>query len=216
MRFVQKNKTLKCKKCGQKKDNIITDTLKKINICTDCFEEYKKAKVHCTVCRSSFSREKEYYNEDSKWRSKNFCSEKCYSEYYQEQEEKDKMTEWLKKHYKTENLPTRIFMQMEDFKTKRNISYRWCFVTLRYIVDVKQQSLQEGTIGLVPYMIDECKEYVASVNRTKKLAKESDKYKTRFTNEVVIIHETNIEKQREKYINKKIIKESDLEGVILW
>lgn len=194
----------------------VKDILKGVNHCEDCIDDYKKAKVNCSVCGTSFRREDEYYIEDRKHSKKNFCCEECYVKYLNEMDEKDKMIEWLKKVYNTDTLPQRIYMQMDDFKNKKKISYKWCFATLRYLVEIKGDTLKEGTIGLVPYVYDECKEYVIQVNRSKRLAKESDNYKAKFTDNVVIIKDVDIEKQREKVIQRNIITEEDLKGVLTW
>lgn len=215
-RFVKLARRVKCKKCG-KSELCYKDTLKKVNICENCIEDYKKTRINCTVCKKSFKRDKEYFAEDSKFKTKNFCCEECYNKYVAEEEEKDKMDKWLKEYFKVDTLPSRIYMQMEDFKTKKNISYKWCFTTLRYIVSIQGNTLQEGTIGVVPYVVDECKRYVTEINeRNKKAKKQGEQNKTRFTDNVIKIKTTNIDRQREENINKMLIKEEDLKGVILW
>lgn len=206
---------VKCKKCG-KTEKCYKDTLKKVNICSDCIENYKESRVNCTVCKKSFKRQDEYFTEESKWKTKNFCCEKCYRAYEAEENEKEKMIEWLKEKYKTDTLPSRIYMQMDDFKNKKGISYRWTFATLRYIINIQGKPLQDGTIGIVPYTVDECKDYVKNVNKTKQMAKESKDCRAVFTDNVIIIKETDANKERERMMEKRTIKESDLEGVVLW
>lgn len=215
MRFTKTGRKVKCKKCG-KSEICYKDTWKKVNICSDCLEEYKESRINCTVCKKSFKRVNEYFVEDSKWKTKNFCCESCYNEYELEENEKEKMIEWLKEQYKTDTLPSRIYMQMEDFKTKKKISYKWTFATLRYMVNIKDQGLQEGTIGLVPYMVDECKEYVVKLNKIRKNAQDSERHRAKFTDNIVIIREIDINKERDRAMNKKMISESDLEGVMTW
>lgn len=217
MRFEKTTRKLKCKKCGQSKPSN-KDTLKGVNHCDDCFELYIEARVNCSVCGKSFKRKDEYYSDkrDKKWNKKNFCCEECYDEFINEMDEKDKMDKWLKEYFKVETLPSRIYVQMEDFKSKKKISYKWCYATLRYVVSVKDTALKDGTIGIVPYMYDECRDYVTNYNKAKKLAKESDKYKARFSDEIITIKEIDINKDRDKVINKKIITEQDLKGVLMW
>lgn len=107
-------------------------------------------------------------------------------------------------------------MQMDDFKNKKGISYRWSFATLRYIVKIQGRDLESGTIGIVPYVIDECKDYVRELENRKKNVKEYEENKTRFTDNTIVINMSKIEKKREEVIDKMLIKEEDLEGVILW
>lgn len=216
MRFVKNNRKTKCKKCG-KSELCFKDTLKKVNICPDCIDGYKKAKINCSHCKTSFHREDEYYTEEETvFKTKNFCSEKCYSRHLAEEKEKEEMIEWLKEYYKTDTLPSRIYMQMDDFKKKNNINYKWTFATLRYIVKIKGLDLQDGTIGIVPYSVDECKAHAKKINEIRKNAKESEHCRAKFTEEVVIIKTVDINKIRDSFIDKKTIRESDLEGVVLW
>lgn len=215
MRFIENSRKTKCKRCGESKI-CFKDTLKGVNICPECLEEYKKARVNCSSCKKSFKREEEFIADDTIVKNKNFCCEKCYNDFKLELEEKDKMDKWLKEYFKVETLPSRIYMQMDDFKTKKGISYRWTFATLRYIVKIQGRDLENGTIGIVPYVVDECREYVRELENRKKKAKESEENKTRFTDNTIVINMSKIEKKREEVIDKMLIKEEDLEGVILW
>lgn len=215
MRFIQNSRNTKCKRCGESK-KCFKDTLKGVNICPECLETYKNSRINCTSCKTSFKRKDEFMIEDSLLKTKNFCCEKCYSDFKAELEEKDKMNEWLKEYFKVDKLPSRIYMQMDDFKNKKKISYKWTFATLRYIVDVKGDKLQDGTIGIVPYIVDECKDYIRKYNERKKMAKESETCRAKFSDNVITIKNIDVNKEREKVMNKRIIKESDLEGVVLW
>lgn len=215
MRFVKNSRKTKCKRCGESKV-CYKDTLKGVNICPECLESYKSSRINCTHCKTAFKRENEYITDDPMLKTKNFCCEECYIKYVKEQEEKEKMIEWLKEYYKTDKLPSRIYMQMDDFNRKKKISYKWIYATLRYVVKIKGDELTDGTIGIVPYVVDECKDYVKKKNERKKNAEESKTCRATFTDEVVIIRAVDVNKEREKSINKRIITESDLEGVILW
>lgn len=215
MRFTKTTRKVKCKKCGNT-EICYKDTLKKVNICPNCIESYKETRINCVVCKKSFKRGNEYFIEESKWKNKNFCCEKCYKDYELEELEKEKMIEWLKQYFKVETLPTRIYMQIDDFKNKKKIPYKWIFATLRYQTKIKCQELQEGTIGIVPYMVDECKEHVSKIKDVKRRAKESEINKATFTDNVVIIKRVNVNAEREKFMRRKMITEKDLEGIVEW
>lgn len=206
------SRKVKCKKCGESK---ICYKYKGVNICEDCIEDYMNQNINCSVCKKSFKRKNEIVLETHL--KKNFCCNKCSEEFIHEEEEKEKMIEWLKDYFKVEKLPTRIYMQMEDFKNKKHISYSWTFTTLRYIVKIQGRDLEIGTIGIVPYVVDECKQYVFDLNDRKKRAKKTgEENKTRFTDNTVVINMSKIDLKREENIDKMLIKEKDLEGVILW
>ncbi|MGL5765004.1 MAG: hypothetical protein ACRCX8_05115 [Sarcina sp.] len=214
MRYTLNSRKTKCKRCGEA-SLCFKDTYKGVNICEKCIDEYKKSRISCTVCRKGFERDEEYYVDET-LKTKNFCSEKCYTNFKSELTEKDNMDAWLKEYFKVEKLPSRIYMQMDDFKNKKGISYRWTFATLRYLVNVKGDILQDGTIGLVPYMVDECKDHVRKLNEISKNAKEYEHCRAKFTDNVITIKSIDINKERDKVVNKKTITEKDLEGVVLW
>ena len=215
MRFIKNSRNTKCKRCGESK-KCYKDTLKGVNICPECLEPYKDSKVNCASCKKSFKRGDEFVTEDPILKTKNFCCEKCYNDFKAELEEKDKMNEWLKEYFKVDKLPSRIYMQMEDFKNKKGISYKWTFATLRYLVNIKGDELQDGTIGIVPYAVDECKDHVKKLRDIKKRAKESETCRAKFSENVIVIKNIDVNKERERVMSSKIITESDLEGVILW
>lgn len=216
MRFEKKHKKkVKCKRCGESKE-VIKDTLKNVNICEDCLNNYKKAQITCSHCHTKFKREESWYEEGLATPNLDFCSETCHRNYYIDTKERDKMDLWLKEYFKVEKLPVLIYQQMGDFKNKKGISYTWCFATLRYMVDIKSITLREGSIALVPYYYDECKKYAMELNRIKKMAEDGDRAMSEYTDHLVIIPNSNINKVRESQISKKTIREEDLEGVMEW
>lgn len=216
MRFIQNTRKTKCKRCGESK-LCYKDTLKGVNVCSECLETYKKASITCSSCKTRFKRQNEFISEDnSLMKTNSFCSESCYNNFKNEQEEKDKMDEWLKKYFKVDKLPSRIYMQMEDFKKKKDISYKWTFATLRYVVNIKGEELQDGTIGIVPYVVDECRDYVKKLNEMKKNRKNSVFSRATFSGNLITIKTVDVHKKRKKLIENKTITEKDLEEVILW
>lgn len=212
-RFVKGTREAICKSCGKKKPHI-KDSLKKVNICEDCFDKYQKANVTCSVCGTKHKRNSSYYNLEKPFKTCNFCSEECYTSHKLDLEEKDKMDLWLKDYYKVDTLPVLIYQQMEDYKKKQGISYKWIFRTLRYFVDVKGESLLEGTIGIVRYTHDECKEFTLNWQKTQKQANDENRKMARFSSEVIQVSEYDTNKEREQKLQKRLITEDDLEGIV--
>lgn len=211
--FVKNTRKVKCKRCGEQKE-CLKDTLKGVNICLDCLDNYNKAKINCSSCKKSFAREAAFEFEETSLRSKNFCSEKCYRNFIEELEQKDKMVNWLKEYYKTETLPTRIYTQIEDFKSKKKISYKTIFGTLRFITQIKKETLQEGTIGIVPYKVDECKDYIKKMNKRKEQVDKNKTCRASFVDNVIVVKNIDVNKEREKLIRSRIIQEEDLGEVM--
>ena len=159
----------KCVRCGKKFED--TFEYKGKRYCKECFATYLTLKASCSVCKKSFVRGSEYTCDsmENKDKKKNFCSKECYDKLIQERLDLDELDNWLKQYHKTDKLNNRIYMQINQFKSKNNFTYKGILLTLEYITNTLKKNLELDTIGIVAWYYDSAKqEYIKKINRQRK------------------------------------------------
>lgn len=159
----------KCVRCGKKFED--TFEYKGKRYCKECFATYLTLKASCSVCKKSFVRGSEYTCDsmESKDKKKTFCSKECYDKLIQERLDLDELDNWLKQYHKTDKLNNRIYMQINQFKSKNNFTYKGILLTLEYITNTLKKNLELDTIGIVAWYYDSAKqEYIKKINRQRK------------------------------------------------
>lgn len=159
----------KCVRCGKKFED--TFEYKGKRYCKECFATYLTLKASCSVCKKSFIRGSEYTCDsmENKDKKKNFCSKECYDKLIQERLDLDELDNWLKQYHKTDKLNNRIYMQINQFKSKNNFTYKGILLTLEYITNTLKKNLELDTIGIVAWYYDSAKqEYIKKINRQEK------------------------------------------------
>ena len=156
----------KCIRCNKKYEHTIS--YKGKNYCVTCLYDFKETKTNCSVCKKSMVRDVEYSNDtmekaDTK---KYFCSSTCYQQLIQDRQDLDELDRWLKSYHKVEKLNSRIYMQIQQFKSKNNFTTKGILLTLQYITNTLKKNLEPDTIGIVSWYYDTAKqEYINRFNR---------------------------------------------------
>lgn len=159
----------KCTRCGKKFEDTIEYKGKRY--CNECFKVYLTLKASCSVCKKSFVRGLEYThdNMESKDKKKNFCSKECYDKLIQERLDLEELDNWLKQYHKTDKLNSRIYMQINQFKSKNNFTYKGMLLTLDYITNTLKKNLELDTVGIIAWHYDNAKqEYIKKIQRQEK------------------------------------------------
>lgn len=191
----------KCTRCGKKFEDTVEYKGKRY--CNECYNEFLNLKANCSVCKTSFIRKHEYTCDDmeAKYKKKNFCSQGCYHTLVQERLDLDELDLWLKQYYKTDKLNNRIYMQISQFRSKNNFTYRGILLTLKYITLTLKKPLESETIGIVAWYYDSAREdYVKKIKK-----QERDKSLSNFTMFLNNEHSHKVSEYREDRVDKILI-----------
>lgn len=159
----------KCTRCSKKFEDTVEYKGKRY--CKECFSEYLDLKSSCSVCKKSFIRKLEFTCDtmDSKDKKKNFCSQECYDNLIQDRLDLDELDKWLKQYHKTDKLNNRVYMQINQFKSKNNFTYKGMLLTLEYITNTLKKNLELDTVGIIAWHYDNAKEeYIKKIKRQEK------------------------------------------------
>ena len=168
-------KMRKCVRCSKKFEDTVEYKGKRY--CNECFSEYINLKASCSVCKISFTRNLEFTSDEmeSKDKKKTFCSATCYEKLIQERQDLDELDNWLKQYHKTDKLNNRVYMQINQFKSKNNFTYKGMLLTLEYITGTLKKKIQLDTVGIIAWYYDNARdEYVKKAKRKEKNESLSD------------------------------------------
>ena len=160
-------------KCDEK----ITDYIvhKDKPICLKCYESYINSKVTCTICNLSIARNKEYTSTDKKDYKKTFCSKECYDKFIENKNIMDQIDLWLKDYYKMDKLNPRIFMQLNEFQTKLNMTPQGILYTLNYIKNETNKELLDNSLTIVTWFYESAKQHYIEKQKIKDKIEEFNK-----------------------------------------
>lgn len=166
----------KCSVCGTKEGEIIVLNNKKY--CQEHYEEYMNIKIACPICNKSVVRKKAtpllslIENKKNTW----FCSEKCKEKHLTEMEYKDKLTHSLVDYFgytSTTEISTAIYVQMNIFKKKYNMTYQGMYLTYNYCVS-NNIKIEKGSIIVLQWNYEKAKEdYIKNLQIQKSVEKAS-------------------------------------------
>lgn len=130
--------------------------------CKEHYEEFMSSKVVCHHCGKKITRADGVPLLDYSIRKANkwFCDEECKKKFNTEQEYKDKLNEELLKYFNyssSKEAPTGIYIQMNHFIKKYNMTYQGMYLTLHYCIrhNIK---LEKGNIGMLQWKYELAKE----------------------------------------------------------
>lgn len=168
----------KCVGCSDKFQYTIK--YKSKNYCPNCHNKLMNSKTNCSICKKSYVRADEYTCDsmENKDKNKNFCSLQCYQTLLKDRVDMEELDKWLKEYHKTEKLNSRIYMQIQQFKSKNGFTYKGILLTLQYVVNTLKKDLELDTIGLVAWYYDTAKEeYIKNINKQQRLEMVSSDFK---------------------------------------
>lgn len=134
-----------------------------------------KHMVKCPICGQTFDANVEPYVMIN---SRRYAHQKCQqeAELLKSKEEKDKeqLETYIKKLFSYSKLPEKVNRQIKQYKEEFNYSYSAIYKTLRYWFEIKNGDLEKanGGIGIVPYVIDDARNYWIDILQAKELNKE--------------------------------------------
>ena len=147
----------------------------------------------CPYCNNEVKEEDAIYNT----KTKRYYHEQCYNILL----EKKQLTDYICELFNYKKPSVKIYQQMASYY-EHGVSYADMLLALKYFYEIKKGDINksQGGIGIIPYVINEAKEFVT----LEKI--EQDKLIKKFENNVIEQKETkiiHIAEQRNK--QKKII-----------
>lgn len=124
-------------------------------------------KITCCYCKEIFSKKE---NPDYIMISKSrFCHKKCYElEQIRPKTDAEKLDAYLQNLYDQDYVPPNIQRQIKKFIEDYDYTYGGILGTLVYWFDVKHNPPKANTIGIVPYIYQEAKEYFTRLAKIQK------------------------------------------------
>lgn len=147
----------------------------------------------CPYCNNEVKEEDAIYNT----KTKRYYHEQCYNILL----EKKQLTDYICELFNYKKPSVKIYQQMASYY-EHGVSYADMLLALKYFYEIKKGDINksQGGIGIIPYVINEAKEFVT----LEKI--EQDKLIKKFENNIIEQKETkiiHIAEQRNK--QKKII-----------
>lgn len=191
----------KCSICGTKEGEIITLNSKKY--CQEHYEEYMNSKISCPICKKSVVRNIAVPLLPLTDRKKNtwFCSGKCKEKHLMEIEYKNKLSYSLVEYFgytSTTEISTAIYIQMDRFKKKYNMTYQGMYLTYNYCVS-NNIKIEKGSIIVLQWNYEKAKEdYIKNLQMQKSVEEAS-------TQKSKIIYYKYVPQKENKQRIKKIL-----------
>lgn len=134
-----------------------------------------KHMVKCPICGLMFDANAEPYVMIN---SRRYAHQKCQQEKErnktQEEKDKDKLESYIKEIFGYTKLPEKVSKQIKHQREQLNYSYSAIYKTLKYWFEVKHGDLEKanGGIGIVPWVIEDARNYWLDILEAKELNKE--------------------------------------------
>lgn len=144
----------------------------------------------CPHCNKEVKEEEAIYNT----KTKRYYHELCYNILLERKQLIDYVCELF--GYKKPSI--KVYQQMANYY-ERGVSYADMLLTLKYFYEIKKGDISksQGGIGIIPYVLDEAKEFVTLEQMEK------DKLIKKFENNIAEIKETKIVHVQEQQFNRK-------------
>lgn len=162
-------KLRKCIVCNEKKECY---TFKNVGVCEEHLDKYLSSKITCTHCKNKFTRRNEVW--ENKASKTTFCSASCINYYKQDQEAKDELDKWLREYHGLEKLNPYIYKQMQEYRNNK-MTYQGMKFALEWWVNIKGQRLEAHTLGIVPMIYSQAREYYQETVKMQQLREDMDK-----------------------------------------
>ena len=135
----------------------------------------------------------------NRWVCQN-CYESVEKQRIKDAEEKSELHEFLQDLFKTDKLPTNIFVQIEKMRKDYGFRYKGIQLTLDYFHNIQHNPIDKISVGIVPHIYDECKEYYIEKTKRQKQIENIN-----IENEVETIVIKRKKSQGNEYLNNKLI-----------
>ena len=136
--------------------------------------------VTCTKCGKRFDRDKYKYIEVG---ARRYAHENCdLIELNQTAQDKNALLEYIKQIYGSKEVSVKILKQIQTYTTDYNYTYSGIHKSLIYWFEIRKNSIEKskGTIGIVPYIYDEAKEYFFSIFQAQEKNKTQNEITSKF------------------------------------
>lgn len=147
------------------------------------------AKVKCAICGQTFDYEKV---QGVKYGARRYAHLACYPDGElvplkvkegppKRNQEREELLNYCKQLFKTERLSPKILSQIKRYVEEYQYSYSGILNTLKWWYEIKGNSLGEygATLGIVPHVYDEAKEYFYAIYLAQKLNANAEMHETK-------------------------------------
>lgn len=165
----------KCDRCKEKTTEY--KTYKNKAICENCYSTYINGTITCTTCKIQIKRINEYIGTDidKSDTSKNFCSQDCYNKLLENRKILEEIDMWLKEYFKMDRLNPRVYMQLNEFQTKFNMTPQGILYTLNYIKNETNKEILSNSLTIVTWYYETAKNNYLEKQKLKTKIEEFNK-----------------------------------------
>ena len=144
----------------------------------------------CPHCNNEVKEEEAIYNT----KTKRYYHELCYNILL----ERKKLIDYICELFGYKKPSVKVYQQMASYY-ERGVSYSDMLLALKYFYEIKKGDISksQGGIGIIPYVLEEAKEFVTLEQLEK------DKLIQKFERNAAEIKETKIIHVQEQHINRK-------------
>ena len=144
----------------------------------------------CPHCNNEVKEEEAIYNT----KTKRYYHEFCYNTLL----EKKKLTDYICQLFNYKKPSVKVYQQMNSYY-EHGVSYADMLLALKYFYEIKKADINksQGGIGIIPYILDEAKEFVT----LEKI--EQNRLIEKFENNAIEQKETKIIHVAEQHNNKQ-------------
>ena len=131
--------------------------------------------VKCPICGQTFDANAEpFVMVSSRRYAHQKCQQEAESRKTKEEKDREQLIAYIKELFGYSKLPEKVNRQIKQYTGEFNYSYSAIYKTLRYWFEVKHGDLEKanGGIGIVPYVIDDARNYWLDIMQAKELNKE--------------------------------------------
>lgn len=152
-------------------------------------------KVKCPQCETYFKRSEENFV----FHKNRYWHEACFSSKEAASQHETKLLQYIKRLLH-KNIDYKIRNQLNNYVNNKNYSYEDIYNALFYFYDIRGNSTEKanGGIGIVPYVIEEAKEYF---DKKRATAAQSENIKPILEKRIITIKDPSI-KEKNKVNNK--------------
>lgn len=131
--------------------------------------------VKCFYCSRQFDANiEDYVMVNSRRYAHKTCAEEAESKKTQKEKDKEQLENYIKQLFGISCISPKIRKQIRMYTEELNYSYSAIYKTLKYWFEVKGNPIEKanGGIGIVPYCIDQARNYWLDIIQTRALNEE--------------------------------------------
>lgn len=151
---------------------------------------YWRVMPKCPHCNNEVKEEEAIYNT----KTKRYYHESCYNILLERKE----LTDYICELFGYKKPSVKVYQQMANYY-ERGVSYSDMLLALKYFYEIKKGDISksQGGIGIIPYILEEAKEFITLEQLEK------NKLIQKFERNAAEIKETKIIHVQEQHINRK-------------